>query len=174
MAEPIILELKTCTLREWREGDEESLVQNANNKKIWDNVRDLFPYPYTRENAEWWIKEGCKKEGAFSLAIEVHGNAVGGIGFVFKEDIYRRTMEIGYWLGEEHWGKGIMTDAVQGITEYGFANFDVCRIYAGVFDTNIGSIRVLEKAGYQLEARLRKNITKNEQPVDELIYVMVR
>ncbi len=166
--------LTTCILRDWKEGDEESLVYYANNKKIWDNVRDIFPHPYTMEHATWWVKEGWQKPGTLSLAIEVDGKAVGGIGFLFKEDIYRRSVEIGYWLGEEYWGRGITTEAVNAMKEYAFANFDVCRVYACVFEWNHASMRVLDKAGFECEARLKKEITKNGVDIDEYIYSVVR
>ena len=166
--------LHTCTLREWREGDEASLAYHADNRNIWNNVRDLFPSPYSPEAAEWWIREGCKAPNTLSFAIEVDGNAVGGIGLIFKEDIYRRSAEIGYWLGQEYWGRGITTEAVRAVTEYGFAHFDLCRIYACVFEWNVASMRVLEKAGFAFEARLRKSVTKNDQSIDDLIYAVVR
>lgn len=168
------IKLRTCTLRPWRESDEQSLSYHANNINIWNNMRDMFPHPYTIERAQWWIQEGCKAKGTFNLAIEVDGEAVGGIGLIFKEDVYRRTAEIGYWLGEEHRGKGIMSEAVRELTEYAFSNFDLVRIYASVFESNVASMRVLEKAGYSFEARLRKNITKNGQTFDDLIYSVVR
>ena len=104
----------------------------------------------------------------------MEGKAVGGIGFLFKEDIYRRTAEIGYWLGEEFWGLGIMTEAIRAATEYVFTNYDICRIYACVFEWNPASMRVLEKSEYQFEARLRKNVTKNGVAIDELIYAVIR
>ncbi len=166
--------LSTCILRDWKEGDEESLAHHANNNKIWDNVRDVFPHPYTPEHAAWWVKEGWLQPGTLNLAIDVDGKAVGGIGFLFKEDIYRRSVEIGYWLGEEYWGRGIMTEAVRAMKEYAFANFDVCRVYACVFEWNHASMRVLDKAGFECEARLKKEITKNGVDIDEYIYSVVR
>ncbi len=167
------LQLQSCTLRPWQEGDEQSLSYHANNLNIWNNMRDMFPHPYTIEKATWWVQEGSQIKGTFNLAIEVEGKAIGGIGLIFKEDVYRRTAEIGYWLGEEYRGKGIMSEALRAFTDYAFANFDLARIYASVFESNIASMRVLEKAGYRFEARLRKNITKNGQTFDDLIYAVV-
>jgi [ribosomal protein S5]-alanine N-acetyltransferase len=166
--------LTRCTIREWRVGDEDSLVRHANNPKIWRNVRDAFPHPYTRRDAEQWIALSISQSPAVSFAIEIDGEAVGGIGLVPREDVYRRSIEIGYWLGEAYWGRGVMTEAVRAITDYAFSNFDVCRVFAGVFEWNRGSARVLEKAGFEFETRLKNSITKQGQSIDELLYAMVR
>ncbi len=170
------LKLSKCTLRPWQEGDEESLVRHANNRKIWRNVRDVFPHPYTHTDAVQWIKSQKPNAHApvTNFAIVVDGAAVGGIGLMLKEDVHRRSIEIGYWLGEEYWGRGIVTEAVGAVTKYAFANFDVCRVFAGVFEWNIPSMRVLEKNGYKLEARLEKAVTKEGQCIDEFIYAIVR
>ena len=100
--------------------------------------------------------------------------ASGGISIVFQEDVERRSAEIGYWLGRRCWGRGIMTAAVQTITEYTFANFDTCRLYASIFARNTASARVLEKSGYELEGRLRQSITKNGQTMDSLLYAKIK
>ena len=166
--------LSQCVLRPWQSGDEASLVKHANNRNIWRNVRDRFPYPYTMEHALTWIELSKRVQPVTNFAIVVNGAAVGGIGLILKDDIYSRSAEIGYWLGEEFWGRGIVTEAVRALTDWAFLNFDLCRIYAGVFEWNPGSMRVLEIAGYQLEARLRKRVTKDGQTIDELIYAVIR
>ena len=166
--------LSQCVLRPWQSGDEASLVKHANNRNIWRNVRDRFPYPYTMEHALTWIELSKHVQPVTNFAIVVDGAAVGGIGLILKDDIYSRSAEIGYWLGEEFWGRGIVTEAVRALTDWAFLNFDLCRIYAGVFEWNPGSMRVLEKAGYQLEARLRKRVTKDGQTIDELVYAVIR
>ena len=102
------------------------------------------------------------------------GEAVGGIGFTPQHDVERRSAEIGYWLAEEFWGRGIATEALIAVTEYAFANFDLCRLYAHVFDWNGASARVLEKAGYEFEGRLKKSVTKNGQIIDQLMYAKIR
>jgi RimJ/RimL family protein N-acetyltransferase len=168
------LQLTRSKIRDWRPGDEAGLVRHANNRKIWRNVRDAFPNPYTFEDAEDWISSASSATPATSFAIEVEGEAVGGIGFILGADIHRRSAEIGYWLGEGFWGRGIVGEAVQAMTEYAFANYDLARIWAGVFEWNPASIRVLEKAGYEFEARLKKAVTKEGQTTDELIYALVR
>ncbi|MCI0336516.1 MAG: GNAT family N-acetyltransferase [Acidobacteria bacterium] len=168
------LKLKCCTIRSWRSGDEESLVRHANNYKIWRNVRDRFPHPYTMQDARAWIEHARYEEPKTNFAIVVDGAAVGGIGLVLQTDIYRRSAEIGYWLGEEFWGRGIASEAVRTFTEWAFDNFDLCRIYAGVLEWNPASMRVLEKAGFQFEARLRKGVTKEGKTMDDFLYSVVR
>ncbi|MEK6300067.1 MAG: GNAT family protein [Acidobacteriota bacterium] len=168
------LKLTRSTIRDWRVGDEASLVRNANNHKIWLNVRDAFPHPYTMADAEEWIRKASSDDPMISFAIEVDDAAVGGIGLVPQTDIFRRSAEIGYWLGEEYWSRGIVTEAVKAFTEWAFANFDLGRLYAGVFEWNPSSARVLEKAGYEFEARLRKAVIKEGQIGDELIYAITK
>lgn len=161
-------------IRDWRRGDEETLAHHANNPNIFRNVRDRFPHPYTLDDAKGWVEHAGSENPMTNFAIVVDGEAVGGIGFMMQEDIFRRSVEIGYWLGEAFWGRGIVTEAVRAMSEYIFANFDVCRIYAGVFEWNPGSMRVLEKAGFALEGRMRKAATKHGQTIDEFIYALVR
>jgi RimJ/RimL family protein N-acetyltransferase len=170
----IRLECSAFILRPWQPGDEPSLVRHANNPRISRHLRDAFPYPYTLADAHWWIQHATAAPPNISLAIVVDHQAVGGIGLILKDDIYRRSAEIGYWLGEQFHGRGIMTEAVRTLTRQAFASYDLSRIYAGVFETNPASMRVLEKAGYQFEARLRQAITKHGRTFDELVYAIVR
>jgi RimJ/RimL family protein N-acetyltransferase len=170
----IPIELTTCTLRPWRTGDEDSVAQHANNRKIWRNVRDHFPYPYTLADAKRWVFHASTVLSDKVFAIEVDGNAVGSIGLVAKEDVYRSSMEIGYWLGEAFWGRGIATEAVGAVTRYGFEHFDIVRIYADIFEWNAASARVLEKNGYLFEARLKKAIIKDGTIGDVLIYSILK
>lgn len=162
--------LERSILRPWQRGDEPSLVRHADNRKIWRNVRDHFPSPYTMHDAERWIYHASTSLYNTVFAITVDGLAVGSIGLVPKEDVYRKSMELGYWLGEEFWGRGIISEAVGAITSYGFATFDIVRIYADVFDWNTPSMRVLEKNGYECEARLKKAIFKDGKVGDVLMY----
>jgi len=149
-------------------------MRHANNRKIWINLRDHFPYPYTDEDARDWLASIVRREPENNFAIDVAGEAVGGIGFTVQPDVGRRSAEIGYWLGEKFWGRGIATDALIAMTDHAFANYDICRIYAYVFGWNGASARVLEKAGYTLEGRLRKSVTKDGQTIDNLIYAIIR
>ena len=168
------LELSQCVLRPWHRDDVAALVRHANNRNIWRNVRDRFPYPYTQEAAEMWVNIANNNPYEPALAIEVNGEAVGGIGLIFGQDIDRRSAEIGYWLGEAYWGRGIITEAVQSLTAYAFEQFDLARIWACVFEWNPGSMRVLEKAGFNCEGTLRKAATKDGQTIDVVMYAIVR
>src|SRR5207247_10852540 len=161
--------LSRCTLRPWRVGDETSLVQHANNRNVWRNLSRL-PYPYTAADADAWIGRASAQTTVTDFAIVVDGAAVGGIGVERGHDVFHRSAEIGYWLGEAYWGRGIATEAVRALTEYAFVTFDLCRLHAGVFEWNPASMRVLEKAGYTLEARHRKNVTKDAETIDRLVY----
>ena len=160
--------------RSWDRGDARALLRHANNRKIWRNVRDQFPFPYTSSDAELWIRSARQLRPETHFAIVVAGEAAGAIGVEIKEDVYRRSAEIGYWLGEAHWSRGIVTEAVVAMTEWTFAHFDLARIYAHVFEWNPASARVLEKAGYDLEGRLRKAVAKDGQLIDAWLYARVR
>jgi len=166
--------LKTCTVRSWEWRDRDALVRHANNKKVSINLRDRFSYPYTVRDARNWLDMVVDEKPETSFAIDVAGEAVGGIGFTPQHDVARRSAEIGYWLGEPFWGRGIATEALVAVTDYAFANFDLCRLYAHVFDWNGASARVLEKAGYVFEGRLRKSVTKDGQTIDQLMYAIIR
>lgn len=168
------LELPGGRIRSWRAGDEPSLARHANNRNIWLNVRDRFPHPYTLADAEAWVAKASAAEPETQFAIEVSGEAAGGIGLFLQEDVERYSAEIGYWLGEVYWGRGIATAAVRRFTQYAFETFDLCRIYASVFARNAASGRVLEKAGYELEGRLRQSGVKEGRVVDGLLYATVR
>jgi [ribosomal protein S5]-alanine N-acetyltransferase len=164
------------TLRPFRDGDEASLVENANNIKIFNNVKDTFPHPYTHADAVWWVnanKQSDKPTTCF--AIDVDGDAIGAIGIIIGSDIQRVTTEIGYWLGENYWGKGITTEALKRMTDYAFKTFpELVRLWAGVFEYNKSSMQVLEKAGFELEGIRKKGAIKNGVVIDEYVYVKFR
>lgn len=164
------ISLIQCKLRPWLLEDRDSLIYNANNRKVWINLRDRFPYPYTTRDAETWLNLVSGVVPLTQFAIEVDNKAVGGIGFIPNDDVHCIQAEIGYWLGEEYWGRGITTAALSAVTEYAFSNFNLIKIFAGVFEWNSVSIRVLEKAGYEFEARLKKCILKDSKIIDQLIY----
>ena len=170
------MELKTprTLIRPWQLGDEAALVQHANNRNVWRNLRDVFPHPYTQQDAQEWIQRASTAEPITSFAIVIDGVAAGGIGFIPRGDVHRHTVGLGYWLGEEYWGRGLMTEAVCAITGYAFQNAEVHRLYACVYAWNPASARVLEKAGYTLEGRMRQHATKDGEKVDELIYGLLR
>lgn len=161
-------------LRRWQKGDERSLAHYANNYHIWRNVRDAFPHPYTSDDAFHWIHLCTSEKIPTVFAIEVDGEAVGCVGIVLQKDIFCKNAEIGYWLGEPFWGKGIITEAVLEVTDYAFRTFALHRLYAGVMAHNPASMKVLEKAGYHLEAILKKSIYKENTFIDEHLYVRFR
>jgi len=167
------LNLSQCRLRPWRRGDEAALARHANDREVWLNLRDRFPHPYTRADAEAWLRLAAQLPAPTQFAIEVEGEDAGGIGLELQPDVHRRSAEIGYWLGRAHWGRGIMTEAVRAVTDLGFATFDLCRIYALVFAWNPASARVLEKADYELEGRLRSSVTKAGRTIDQWLYARI-
>jgi RimJ/RimL family protein N-acetyltransferase len=161
-------------IRQWTENDLPSLVLHANNINIWNNLRNYFPYPYTEDTGKEWLDKTIGATPIVNLAIELDGEAIGGIGLVLNSDVYVYSAEVGYWLAEEHWGKGIATEAVRQMVEYTFYYFDIIRLYAEVFETNKASMRVLEKNGFYLEGVRRKAVFKNEKLIDDYIWVKLR
>ncbi|PSR53338.1 GNAT family N-acetyltransferase [Adhaeribacter arboris] len=168
------LTLTTCTIRYWQLGDELALAKHANNYNIWINLRNSFPYPYTLQDAQNWIILANAIEPVTNFALEVNGEAVGGIGLVLQPDVYSKSAEIGYWLSEIYWNRGIVTEALKAMTKYGFEILKLERMYAAVFDWNLKSARVLEKAGYHFEGKLLKSVYKNGQLIDSLLYATTK
>jgi len=160
------------TLRPFNANDLDSLVLYANNFKIAQNLTNQFPHPYSEENGKAFIAMATQHSPTHIFAIVVEGKAVGGIGIHPQSDVQCKNAEMGYWIGEPFWGKGIITSAVKQMVEYGFKNFDITRIYARPFGTNVASMRVLEKAGFVLEAKFEKTFYKNGVFLDELIYAV--
>jgi len=161
-------------LREFQPDDRFRLAELANNERIARNLRDGFPYPYTLADAEQFIHMCLQMIPPQVFAIEFQGEYTGNIGLHVGDDVYRKSAEIGYFLGEPYWNKGIMTRAVRLICEYGFRELDVVRIHTGVFDYNLASARVLEKCGFRKEAVFKKAICKNGMICDEIRYALVR
>ncbi|MCE3280102.1 MAG: family N-acetyltransferase [Bacteroidetes bacterium] len=161
-------------LRPWHPNDLINLTAYANNPNIAKNMTDRFPYPFTAEHAQKFIEKNSAPSIPNILAIDLNGEAIGGIGLHPQEDIQRMNAELGYWLGEPYWGKGIITEAIKLIVDYGFKNFEINRIFAKPFGTNIASQKALEKAGFILEGRFEKTLFKNGESVDELIYAARR
>ncbi len=163
------------TLRPWEEEDAKRLAVIANNKKIANNLRDGFPYPYSINDARKFIHLVKHSEGiSKAFAIVINGVVAGSIAAYFKENVHRKNAELGYYLAEEYWGKGTMTKVVRRMTQYLFGNFDIIRVYAQPFARNTASRRVLEKAGFRLEAVLKNNIIKNDVVQDGCIYAVLK
>ncbi len=162
-------------IREWLTSDIEQLPAIANNRHIWLNLKDIFPYPYTHKHATLWVRMCTRQEPKCWFAIADGDTLLGSIGIEPKKDIYSINGEIGYWLGEPYWGKGIATAAVEGFTDYVFDQFpNLHRVYGSVFEYNYASQKVLQKAGFQWECTLKKSIVKDGAVHDELIYAKWR
>lgn len=164
-----------CTIRKWKLSDAADLAAALSNKKIQDNLRDGLPYPYTKQDGEDFISAmlAADENDTFAFAITVEDKAVGSIGVFRQENIHRQTAEMGYYIAEAYWGRGIMTEAVQQTCEYVFAKSDIMRIYAEPFAYNAASCRVLEKAGFQYEGTLRNNAVKNGRVLDMKMYALL-
>ena len=165
-----------CKIRKWKLTDAKDIAIALSNKKIQDNLRDGLPYPYSEQDGIDFISSmlSANEDETFAFAITLDDKAIGSIGVFRQQNIHRQTAEMGYYIAEEYWGKGIMTDAVKQICEYVFKNSDILRIYAEPFAYNAGSCRVLEKAGFQYEGTLRNNAVKNGKVIDMKIYSLLR
>jgi RimJ/RimL family protein N-acetyltransferase len=161
-------------VRDWALDDLQSLVRHADNRNVWINLRDRFPHPYTETSGREFLAHVTHQSPATMWAIEVDGEAAGGIGLVFLTDVERVSAEIGYWLGEQFWGRGVTTSAVRAVTTATFQHTGLHRIFALPFADNVGSIRVLEKAGYTLEGRLRQSAIKDGIIRDQLLFAAYR
>lgn len=163
-------------LRPWQAGDEDALVRYADNWKVARHLRDTFPHPYTRVAAEGWVAYNGSLTGpTLDFAITLDGEAIGGIGFLRNEDIFRCALELGYWLGEPFWGRGFVAEAITAVVDYAFATFrEVTVVQARHVVSNPASGRVLEKAGFQLEGRLRDAAVKRGVVADLLVYSFTR
>jgi len=162
--------LKACEIRSWRSSDLEPLVTLANNRDIWLNLRDRFPHPYTARDGRAFLKHMRDQRPETAFAIAVNGEAAGSIAFQLGGDVERVSAEIGYWLGQPFWGRGIATEALVALTEYAVATHGLTRVFAVPFAWNTASCRVLEKAGYVLEGRLRRSAVKDGVITDQLQY----
>lgn len=165
-----------CRIRKWKLSDAAALAVAVSNKKILDNLRDGLPYPYTEQDGENYISEmlSANEDETFAFAITADNKVIGSIGVFRQENIHRWTAELGYYISEEYWGKGIMTEAVKQICEYVFSKSDIIRIYAEPFAYNIASCRALEKAGFQYEGTLRNNAVKNGKVIDMKMYSILK
>jgi RimJ/RimL family protein N-acetyltransferase len=167
------LKLQRCEVRSWSTGDVDSLAKYADNRKIWLNLRDAFPHPYTKHHAREFIRSSRQRIPETTFAIVAGGEAIGSIGFVLHPDVERVSAEIGYWIGEPFWGRGITAEALLATTKYAIEAHGLTRVYALPFAWNAASCRVLEKAGFLLEARLRRSAIKDGRITDQLQYAFI-
>lgn len=168
-----MIDCGVCVLRRWHADDLEALVRHANNRNVWVTLRDRFPYPYTEEAGRAWLASSASQDPPTALAIVVDGEAAGGLGIIPGSDVNRHTGEIGYWLGEAYWGRGIATAAVSHFVPWAARTFGLVRVFADVFETNPASMRVLEKCGFAREGVLRKHACKDGRYLDQIIYGVV-
>jgi RimJ/RimL family protein N-acetyltransferase len=169
----LTLEGVRCVVRSWRKADVEPLVTHANNINVAMYLRDRFPHPYTTKDARAFLRHAVTADDPTNLAIEIDGAAAGAIGYVPGRDVERFSAEIGYWLGEPFWGRGIATEAVELVTAHAFTQRHVLRMFALPFADNPGSIRVLERAGYTREGLLRASSVKFGEPKDQVVYARI-
>ena len=167
------LTLKRCAVRSWKTADADALVKHANNRNVWINLRDAFPYPYSKRDARDFLKSVTDRSPETLFAIAVEGEAIGGVGFVLHPDVERVSAEIGYWLAEPFWGRGIATEALTAVTRHAIEAHGLTRVYALPFAWNVPSCRVLEKAGFVLEARLRRSAIKDGVVTDQMQYAFI-
>ena len=168
------LKLQSCVIRPWSLSDAVAVQRYANNRKIWLNLRDIFPHPYTLDDAHAFLGYVTNEQPTTTFALAMPSEAIGCIGLQLGRDVHRKTAELGYWLGEPFWGRGIMSEAVAAFTHCAFGMYDLERIYAQPFANNPASARVLEKAGFVFEARLRASVFKDNKLLDSLLYARVR
>lgn len=161
-------------IRGWKKGDEISLQKHADNLKISSCLMDRFPCPYTIEAARCWVNNLIDQNPLVNFAITIDDKVIGGIGLEPRQDVYRKTAIIGYWLSEELWGQGIMPEAVKLITGYAFSQLDFIRVQASVYSKNPASMRVLEKAGFTKEGVMRNAVVKNGQVMDEHLFAIIK
>lgn len=168
------IQLGIYKIRSYERNDNNALVKYANNDKISKNLRDSFPYPYTEKEAQAWITAAINQNPELNFAIANNDELIGGIGLMFQPDVYRFSAEIGYWIAEPFWGKGIASLTLVALSKYAFEQFDLNRIFAGVFQGNKASMRVLEKSGFKLEGRLRNAVYKDNRFKDQLMYSILK
>ena len=159
-----------CLLRRLAPSDAASLARHANDREIWLNLRDRFPHPYTFDDADAFISRVAQQEPWTTLGIVVDGSAVGVVSLIVGDDIERLSAEIGYWLGREHWGRGIVTEAVRMATAHAFRHLGLRRVFAVPFARNDASRRVLEKVGYVREGTMRRSAIKDGELLDQYLY----
>ena len=160
-------------LRPWSTGDYESLVRYGNNPLVWRNLTDMFPHPYTFADAVEWVAVASDSGGSVFLAIDLDGEAIGGVGIIERQGNDFHTGQFGYWLGQSHWGRGIATCAARALKNYAFAGSRFKRLEAPVFAWNPPSMRVLEKVGFVREGVLRKSVLKDGHLIDSVMYAAI-
>ena len=161
------------SIRSWSMGDVPALVKYADNRNVSQRMRDAFPYPYTTADANAFLGIVARQNPVTFFAVATSDEAIGGIGITRNADVHRLTAEMGYWLAEPYWGQGIMTETARAFSDFAFGAFGPVRIYAEPYEGNAASCRVLEKAGFTLEGRMRRNVIKDGRILDQYLYAKV-
>ncbi|BDF32087.1 N-acetyltransferase [Lachnospiraceae bacterium] len=166
----------TCRIRKWEMSDARDLAEALSNTKVQDNLRDGLPYPYTEQDGKDFISDmlAADENETFAFAVTADSKVIGSIGVFRQQNIHRQTAELGYYIAEEYWGRGLMTEAVTQVCRHVFENSDIIRIYAEPFAYNAASCRVLEKAGFKYEGTLRDNAVKNGKVIDMKMYSLLK
>lgn len=167
------LDCGVAVLRPWRLDDLDSLVAAANDVSVSRSLRDRFPYPYTGDDGRAWLTRAVD-ESDRAWALDIDGSAVGGVSLHPGVDVHRHSAELGYWLGQRHWGRGIMTAVVRTFAPRAMDAFRLHRLYATVYENNPASARVLEKAGFAREGVQKSAVVKRGELLDLHVYAMVR
>ena len=165
-----------CRIRKWEMSDARDLAEALSNTKVQDNLRDGLPYPYTEQDGKDFISDmlAADENETFAFAVTADSKAIGSIGVFRQQNIHRRTAELGYYIAEGYWGRGLMTEAVTQVCRHVFENSDIIRIYAEPFAYNAASCRVLKKAGFKYEGTLRDNAVKNGKVIDMKMYSLLK
>ncbi len=171
-AEP--LSFGAYSIRKHRPADLAALVREANHPEVSLGLRDRFPYPYTEEDGRRYLAAAAADERNYHAAICEDDVLIGGIGLVLGDDVHRGTAELGYWLGPSHWGRGVATQAVGLVVREGFTRLGLRRIWAGVYESNPASMRVLVKNGFRREGVLRRAVTKRGRILDQHLFALLR
>ncbi len=170
----MLIDLGDLRIRSWHAADLEALVRHANNPNVAGNLRDQFPHPYTRQDGVDYLDYVRGLDVEKSFALEYGREAIGGIGFLLGADIARHSAEMGYWLSEMYWRRGLATRAVLATSDWAFERYQLTRIFAQVFAHNTPSMRVLEKAGFEREGIMRRSAIKHGMILDQVLYAKVK
>lgn len=167
------LECGPSVVRDWTPADKPALLKFANNPNIARNLEDRFPHPYLESDADAWLASVAQMPESSHWVIDVGGTCVGGVGVTLRNDVHRKTGQFGYWLAEPYWGRGIMTAVVRAVAPYAMRRFGLVRLEAAVFESNVASMRILEKCGFFREGVLRASVFKNGQISNSVLYACI-
>ncbi len=152
----------------------DTLAQIRNNPGVLDNGYDKTPDPFTKQDAIDFIKIQLGNNPPRRFLIFHNDELAGEIGITLQDDVHRLCAEIGYFIAEPFWGKGLATAAIKKMTAYAFSTFEIVRISAGVFEFNKASMKALEKNGYYLECIRKNSVIKKGKIMADYIWVKLK